>query len=83
MTFRIRRSTNGGVTTIRLEGRLDAAGVAALEVECRVAESPQWLDLSDLQSLDETGVEAIRSIRAEGAEIHGASIYVRRLLGEA
>ena len=80
MTLRITASTRGGTTTIRIEGRLEAIGVRDLRAVCRSAGNPLLLDLSGLRSADEAGIEAIRSLRAEGAQLHGASPHVRQLL---
>ena len=82
MTLRISHSTDRDVTTIHLEGRLDEAGVDELEVECRASGTRLRLDLSGLQSLDEAGLEALRSIRSGGAELHSVSLFVARLLEE-
>ena len=48
--------------------------------ECRSAVSPFTLDLDGLMSADADGVETLRSLAAEGAELHGASPYIRQLL---
>ena len=80
MTIRITKHTEGKTTTIRLEGRLEADAVPDLEKECRSAEPPLRLDLSDLSSADEDGIQTLRRLSAEGAELFGASPYVRQLL---
>jgi hypothetical protein len=82
MALRITVSTHGRTTEILLEGRLEAAGVADLQVECPPAGSPLRLDLSGLLSADEAGIDAIQSLRAAGAELHGVSPYIRQLLGD-
>jgi len=43
-------------------------------------ECPLVLDLSDLFSADEQGIEAIRGLLLKGVEIRGASQFVRMLL---
>lgn len=40
------------------------------------------LDLSGLKSADPDGIEALRALAAEGAELTGASPYILRLLEE-
>ena len=79
---RITSSTQGQTTTIRVEGRLEAVDVPDLHAECRPAGRQLRLDLSGLQSADPAGLDAIRSLGAEGAEMYGASPYVRQLLSE-
>ncbi len=77
---RITTLTDGRTTTIRVEGRLDVAAVRDLQTECRSAGTPLRVDLSGLQSADAAGIEALRSLRAEGAELEDASPYIRQLL---
>ncbi len=80
--YRISSSTAGGEVLIRIEGALDGEGAAALRRECRSAGTAVRLDLSGLRSADVDGIEALRSLAAEGAELTGASPYVLRLLEE-
>ena len=80
MTVRIMKTIEGGTTTIRVEGRLDTATVPDLQNECRSADPPLRLDLSGLLSADEDGIQALRSLAAQGAELFGASPYIRQLL---
>ena len=53
---------------------------AALRRECRAAGTAVRLDLSGLRSADRDGIEVLRSLAAEGAELTGASPYVQLLL---
>ena len=82
MTIRITSSAEGGRTVIRLEGQLTAKDTSVLEAECRSGEFPLRLDLYGLRSADGAGIELLRSLQAEGADLHGATPYVRRLLEE-
>jgi hypothetical protein len=41
------------------------------------------LDLSGLFSADRDGIQALRSLSENGAELHGASPYINQLLLEA
>ncbi len=82
MTLRITPSTEGGNIIIRVEGELTGKGTSVLEAECRSAGFPQRLDLSGLLSAHGAGIELLRSLQAKGAELYGASSYIRRLLGE-
>lgn len=80
MTVRITSSAEGGRTIIRVEGQLTARDTSLLEAECRSGGFPRRLDLSGLLSADGAGIELLRSLQAEGAELHSASPYIRRLL---
>ncbi len=80
--YRISSSTSENEVLIRVEGSLDGEGAGALRRECRSAGTRMRLDLSGLRSADPDGIEALRSLAAEGAELTGASPYVRRLLEE-
>ena len=57
-------------------------GTSLLDAKYRSAGSPHRLDLSGLLSADEAGIELLRTLQAEGAELHGASPYFRQLLEE-
>jgi hypothetical protein len=80
MAIRISSSTKGTTRIVRVEGRLEAAFVPDLLTESRPGESAMRLDLSGLQSADKEGLRAIRFLRADGAELDGASPYIRELL---
>ncbi len=82
MTIRKTSLAEGGRTIIRDEGQLTAKDTSILEAESRSAGIPQQLDLSGLLSADEAGIEVLRSLRAEGAELYGTSSYIRQLLEE-
>jgi anti-anti-sigma regulatory factor len=83
MTLRITASSDGATKTIRAEGRLDSATVPDLLAECDGTGPPLRLDLSGLRSVDASGVEALRSLASKGAELSGASAYIRqRLCGD-
>jgi ABC-type transporter Mla MlaB component len=82
MTVRITSYVQGGRTIIRVEGKLTAIDTSVLVAKCRSAGFPQRLDLSGLQSADRAGIAALRSLQSEGAEFHGTSPYIRRLLEE-
>ncbi len=82
ITYRIDSSTSGDEVLIRVEGALDGEGAAALRRECRSAGTPVRLDLSGLKSADPDGIEALRALAAQGAELTGASPFILRLLEE-
>ncbi len=81
----IRFSTEVGetATTIRIEGRLAAADLPDVRAACESAKSPLRLDLSGLNSVDIDGIRELRSLSEKGAELDGASPYIRQLLLEA
>ena len=82
MVIRITSTSAGEASIIRIEGQLTADDTSALEAECRSAGSPRRLDLSGLLSVDGAGIEMLRSLQAEGAELCGASPYIRQLMAE-
>ena len=80
IAYRLSSSSSGDGALIRVEGALDAEGAAALRRECRSDGTTVRLDLSELRSADRDGIEALRSLAGEGAELTGASPYVQLLL---
>lgn len=80
MTLRITSLAEGGRTLVRVEGQLGAKDTSVLEAECRSAGFPLRLDLSGVVSADGAGIELLRSLQAQGAELYGSTPYVRRLL---
>ena len=83
MSFRITTQTDGPVTTIRVEGRLDIESVPELRREFRSANGVVRLDLSGLMLADAYGVRELQALSAEGAEVCGASAYIHQLLNQA
>ena len=80
MAIRITVTTDDATSTIRVEGRLDKSKVPELLTVCRSIRSPLKLCLAGLTSADAGGVEVLRSLAAEGAELNGLSPYIRQLL---
>jgi ABC-type transporter Mla MlaB component len=72
--------THGNKTTIFVAGKLSASEVPDLRKECQSFDVPLRLDLSGLKSADPTGIKLLRSLSAAGAELYGASIFIRKLL---
>jgi anti-anti-sigma regulatory factor len=81
----IRITTEAGqtATTIQIEGHLTGADLPGMRTECESASPPLRLDLSGLRAADSDGIRALRSLSEAGAELHGASPYIRQLLLEA
>ena len=69
-------------TVIQIDGDLDASGAAELVKACRNATAPITLDLKELHTATDAGVEAVCALRAQGAEIQNASRYITLLLGD-
>ena len=80
MTVRITTSKDDKATTIRVEGRLSTEGLPDLQKEVKLASAPLRLDLSGLISADAEGIKQLRALSAKGAELRGASSYIRELL---
>lgn len=81
MTLRIGCHSDSEARVVRLEGSLEADVVAELERVVSEGSGPIRLELFQLRSVDEAGLAALRSLRAMGATIVGASPYIRLLLG--
>ena len=83
MTIRVSTEAGQTGTTIRIEGRLTAAELPDVRAACDSANPPLRMDLSGLRSADIEGIRALRSLSETGAELQGASPYIRQLLLEA
>ena len=83
MTSRITTSHDDSAWTIRVEGRLDADAVPDLRAQVKLTSGPLWMDLSGLKSADAEGIKELRALSAKGAELRGASAYIRQLLEAA
>jgi len=80
MAIRITTSKDNKATTIRVEGRLNAEAVPDLQREVKLASALLRLDLSGLISADAEGIKELRDLSAKGAELRGASAYIRELV---
>ena len=80
MTIHVSTEVGETATTIRIEGWLTAADLPDVRAACESAKPPLRLDLSGLHSADIDGILALRSLLGRGAELHGASPYIRQLL---
>ncbi len=80
MAIRITTAKENNATTIRVEGRLDLEAVPDLQREVKRAGAPVRLDLSGLMSADAEGIKELQALSAKGAELRGASAYIRQLL---
>ncbi len=83
MTIRVGTEAGQTGTTIRIEGQLTGAELPDVRAACDSINPPLRLDLSALRSADSDGIRALRLLSESGAELHGASPYIRELLLEA
>ena len=59
----------GGVRKVSVHGRLAGAMVAELDRVVQGLEPPLQIDLSQLLSVDEEGLEALRALRRDGGRL--------------
>lgn len=67
--------------TVRLAGRLNEVQVYELFSVCARAGGQLQIDLTDLLSADAVGLDALRRLRCDGAELVGVAQYLRDWLG--
>lgn len=63
--------------TVRLAGRLNEVEVYELFSACAGATGRLQIDLTDLLSADPVGLDALRRLRGDGAELVGVPQYLR------
>ncbi|MDF1744098.1 MAG: hypothetical protein P1V19_10395 [Gimesia sp.] len=80
MTVRITKEIEKNVEILHVDGQLHSEDVITLNTEFRRVTGSVILDLSQLQSADKTGVAVLLEIASTGAELRGASGYVKMLL---
>ena len=61
-------------------GAADGDDLPGVRAACDSTNPPLRLDLSGLRSADMDGIRALRSLSETGAELQGASPYIRELL---
>ena len=83
MTVRITTETEPKATVIRIEGDLRLEVIEELERVSDEAGGSLVLDLTNLASADAEGLRALGSLMKQGAEIRGASPYIRMRLESA
>ena len=67
--------------TVRLAGRLNEVQVYELFAVCAQAGGRVQIDLTDLLSADVVGLDALRRLRGDGAQLVGVAQYLRDWLG--
>jgi len=80
MDIRIDIETKGPVDVVHVSGRLIVSSVKRLTDICEPMEGNFVLELSNLVFADDVAVDAIRSLREKGADIRGASSFIKLLI---
>jgi anti-anti-sigma regulatory factor len=80
MNVRIISSMGSERAVIQVSGRLQSADLPELEKEIGSVDGRFVLDLSELLSADEAGIERLRELGSGRADLRGVSRYVQLLL---
>ena len=80
MDIRIDIETDGPQVVLHVSGRLTGPAITQLSDACEPMEGHYLLDLSKLMFADDAGVEVIRTLRERGADIRGASSFIKLLI---
>jgi len=80
MEIRIDIVSEGPDVVLHVAGRLTGPAITQLSDVCDSMEGCFVLDLSKLKFADDAGAEAIRTLRERGADIRGASAFIRLLI---
>jgi anti-anti-sigma regulatory factor len=80
MDIRFDIETEEQVVVLRISGRLVSSAIRQLTDICEPIEGGMVLDLSNLKFADDASVGAIRTLAEEGAEIRGASSFIKLLI---
>ena len=80
MDIRIDIETEGPVDVVCVSGRLVVSSIQQLTDVCEPMEDNFVLDLSELLFADDAGIDVIRNLREKGAEISGASSFIKLLI---
>ena len=83
MTIRIDVNCEGPEDVVYLAGRLTGDTAEQLRDTCDAIDGAFVLDLSKLLFSDDAGIEVMRVISEQGAQIRGASQFIRLLASEA
>ena len=78
--IRITTRLTGSLSTIKVDGRLLSGDTAELVRACQGSCGTLVIDLSDLSFADDEGVSVLKDLRAQGATLRGARLYVATLL---
>jgi len=80
MEIRIDIESEGPDVVLRVAGRLTGHAITQLADVCEPMEGHFVLDLSKLKFTDDAGAEEIRKLRERGADIRGASSFIKLLI---
>ena len=80
MDIRIDIESEGAEVILNVAGRLTGPAITQLSDVCESMESHYVLDLSKLMFADDAGAETIRTLREGGADIRGASSFIKLLI---
>lgn len=80
MEIRIDIESEGPDVVLHVAGRLTGPAIKQLVDVCEPMQGHFTLDLSTLKFTDDAGAEAIRTIRERGADIRGASSFIKLLI---
>jgi hypothetical protein len=80
MVVRITKMNGSKPSVLKVDGLLEAADVGVLHHEWATAAGMVTLDLSELRSADGIGVDAIRFLESQGAELRGLCPYLELLV---
>ena len=80
MEIRIDIESEGPDVVLHVAGRLTGPATKQLADVCEPMDGHYVLDLSKLKFADDAGTEAIRTFREKGADIRGASSFIKLLI---
>ncbi len=80
MDIRIDIESEGPDVVLHVAGRLTGPAITHLSEACEPTVGRFVLELSKLKFADVAGAEAIRTLRERGAEIRGASSFIKLLI---
>jgi anti-anti-sigma regulatory factor len=80
MEIRIDIESEGSDVVLHVAGRLTGLAITQLSEACEPLGGRFVLDLSKLKFTDDAGAEAIRTLRERGADIRGASSFIKLLI---
>ena len=80
MEIRIDIESEGPDVVLHVAGRLTGPAITQLSEACERMEGRYVLDLSKLMFADDAGAEVIRTLRERGADIRGASTFIKLLI---
>jgi len=80
MEIRIDIESEGPEPVLHVSGRLTGPAITQLSDVCEPMEGRFVLELSKLKFADDAGIEVIQMLRERGAEIRGASYFIKMLI---